>query len=277
MQNKHACLTPEIPVEASGKILFSLVDGIAHITLNRPECLNALDSEMIRALAAALERACDDGRTRVIVIAGVGKAFCVGGDINTFRHAVDDLPALLESLLGQLNAAILRMASSGLPIISVVNGPVGGGGIGLALCADYVLAAESMVLRCGYSAIGLTPDVGSAWFLTQRAGTVRARQLFYLNDMLGAHACRDLGVVDAVHPDAELMAAAHALAQKLSAGPKSVFARTKALIEATGMRSLSEHLDAEREYIMASAGESDAREGIQAFLEKRTARFSGST
>lgn len=274
MQNKHTDLVPEQPVEELAKVLFSLTDGIAHITLNRPGCLNALDGNMVRELAVAIERACDDSTTRVIMIAGAGKAFCVGGDINTFGHEVDNLPGPLESLLVQLNTALLRMASSGLPIISLVNGAVGGGGIGLALCADYVLAAQSMVLRCGYSAIGLTPDAGSAWFLTQRVGTVRAKQLFYLNDMLDARGCHELGIVDAVHPDPELAAAANTLAKRLSAGPKSVFARTKSLIEATGTRSLSEHLNAEREYIVASAGEPDAREGIRAFLEKRTACFS---
>jgi 2-(1,2-epoxy-1,2-dihydrophenyl)acetyl-CoA isomerase len=264
---------PDSRPPESPKILFSQDDGIARITLNRPKQLNALDAEMIHALAQALECACDDERSRVVLIQGTGKAFCVGGDINLFSQAIDDLPDLLDSLLRPLNAAIARVAASGLPIVSAVNGPVGGGGIGLALCADYVLAARSMALRCGYSAIGLTPDAGSARFLTLRAGPVRAKQLFYLNEMLDSAACLALGIVDAVHPDEELAAAAETLARRLRAAPKSALARTKALVEASAERSLPEHLAAERECMVASAREPDAREGIAAFLEKREARF----
>ncbi|MGB3423976.1 MAG: enoyl-CoA hydratase-related protein [Castellaniella sp.] len=265
--------TPDPQAPGSPKVLFRQDDGIARITLNRPRQLNALDAEAIHALAAAIEDACNDTRTRVVLIEGTGKAFCVGGDINLFSRAIDDLPSLLESLLQPLHAAIARLAASGLPIVSAVNGPVGGGGIGLALCADYVLAAQSMALRCGYSAIGLTPDAGSARFLTLRAGVVRAKQLFYLNEMLDAPACLALGIVDAVHPDEELAAAAQALARRLQAGPREPLARIKMLIETTGDRSLPEHLAAERECMVASSGEPDAREGITAFTEKRTARF----
>lgn len=257
----------------SPKILFNLDDGIARITLNRPEQLNALDAETIRALATAFERACDDERSQVVLIQGTGKAFCVGGDIHLFNQTIDGLPELLESLLQPLHAALARVVTSGLPIVSAVNGPVGGGGIGLALCADYVLAAQSMALRCGYSAIGLTPDAGSARFLTLRVGAVRAKQLFYLNEMLDSATCLALGIVDAVHPDENLGAAAQTLARRLRAGPRLALARTKALIETTGARSLLEHLTAEREYMVASAREPDAREGITAFLEKREARF----
>ncbi|MGB6008464.1 enoyl-CoA hydratase/isomerase family protein [Castellaniella sp.] len=271
MPDNQPIPTPQPP--DSPKILYSQDDGIARIILNRPKQLNALDAEAIHALAAALERACDDEHSRVVLIQGTGKAFCVGGDINLFQQTVDGLPALLDSLLQPLNAAIARVAASGLPIVSAVNGPVGGGGIGLALCADYVLAAQSMALRCGYSAIGLTPDVGSARFLTLRVGVTRAKHLFYLNEMLDAPACLALGIVDAIHPDEELAAAAEALARRLRAGPRAALARIKALVETTGARSLPEHLAAERECMVASAGEPDACEGIAAFTEKRAARF----
>jgi len=260
---------------AGASVLFELEAGVARITLNRPQRLNALDGDTIHALAATLQNACDDERTRVILIGGQGRAFCAGGDIDTFNDDIHTLPERLRTLLIPLNAALLKTVASGLPIVAAVNGPVGGGGIGLALCADYVLAARSMRLRCGYSAIGLSPDAGSAYFLAQRAGPVRARQLLFLNQALDVQACHQYGIVDEVYPDDELSDAAQALARRLSAGPKQVHARIKSLLGPFGTRPLAEHLQAELEAIAASAAHEDAREGIRAFLEKRPPQFSG--
>lgn len=258
---------------AAGKVVLECADGIGTLTLNRPDAGNALDPEMVQDLVAVINRVSDAPEIRVIVIRAAGKAFCVGGDINTFQQHQGRLPEFIDALLKPLNQSIARLAASGRPVVSVVNGAVGGGGIGLALCADFVLAAQSMKLRTGYSAIGLTPDAGSSWFLARRAGATRAAQLFLLNDPLAAEQCLAWGIVDAVHPDAELDEKARALALRLSAGPVRASARAKALVDAASRHDLEAHLQLERQYMVASGGEPDAREGVAAFLAKRPPRF----
>jgi 2-(1,2-epoxy-1,2-dihydrophenyl)acetyl-CoA isomerase len=141
------------------------------------------------------------------------------------------------------------------------------------LCGDIVLAAESMKLRGGYSAIGLTPDVGGSWFITRRAGAAKAKEVFLTNRPFTAAECRAIGLVDEVYPDHELQDKARALAQKLAQGPKQALARIKSLIEAAQHHGLHAHFDMERESMLASGATDDAREGIRAFLEKRAPKF----
>jgi 2-(1,2-epoxy-1,2-dihydrophenyl)acetyl-CoA isomerase len=160
-------------------------------------------------------------------------------------------------------------------VVSAIQGPVAGGGIGLALCADAVLAAEAMRLRGGYTGIGLTPDLGSSWFLARRAGPARAKEILLQNRTLGAAECLAWGLVDAVHPDTLLAAEAEALARRLAGGATLAFGRAKALVDGAAERTLAEHLVHERESMVASAGTEDAREGLAAFLEKRPPRFNG--
>ncbi len=254
-------------------VLSKLEDGVAHITLNRPDQANALDDATINALAAAINQACDDTGTRVVLLRAIGKTFCAGGDIRMFETRLDELAELLDNLLVPLNKALVRLQTSGLPVVSAINGPVGGGGIGIALCADFVLAADTMKLRCGYSAIGLTPDAGSSWFLAKRTGTVYAKQLFFMNTPLDAQACLQKGIVDAVYPAEQLLDEATALATQLAAAPKHVMQRTKFLVDSAGKLSFEKHLDAERRYMVASGGEAASHEGIKAFIEKRKAVF----
>lgn len=261
------------PDPVNDPVLCKLENGVAHITLNRPDDANALDVATINAFAAAINQACDDTSTRVVLLRAIGKTFCAGGDIHTFEEELDDLAELLDAIITPLHKALVRLNTSGLPVVSAVNGPVGGGGIGIALCADFVLAAETMKLRCGYSAIGLTPDAGSSWFLARRTGSVRAKQLFFLNTPLDAQACLQHGIVDAIYPAAQLLSEATTLANLLADSPKHVMERTKFLVESAGTHSFEKHLDAERRYMVASGGEAAAQEGIKAFIEKRKAVF----
>jgi 2-(1,2-epoxy-1,2-dihydrophenyl)acetyl-CoA isomerase len=250
-------------------------EGVARIVLDRPEQGNALDEGMKDGLAAAVERVRRDGAVRAVVLAATGKAFCVGGDIASMRGAGDDFPAWIGAMAGGLGDSVRALAALPVPVVSAVQGAVAGGGIGLALCADVVLAAESMRLRGGYTAIGLTPDLGASWFLTRRAGAARAKEIFFLNRALTAKECLDLGIVDGVHPDALLGAEADALARRLAEGATAALGRAKALVDGAGDRTLEAHLALERDSMIASARTEDSREGLAAFLEKRAARFSG--
>lgn len=250
-------------------------EGVARIVLDRPDQGNALDFPMKDALAAAVQRVRGDGSVRAVLLAATGKAFCVGGDIPAMREAGAKLPAWIGEMAQGLGESVRALSSLPVPVVSAVQGAVAGGGIGLALCADVVLAAESVRLRGGYTAIGLTPDLGASWFLARRAGVARAKEVFFQNRALTAKECLALGIVDAVHPDALLGAEADALARRLAGGATAALGRAKALVDGALDRSLEEQLALERQGMMASAATDDAREGLAAFLEKRSPAFSG--
>lgn len=247
--------------------------GVATIALNRPEKANALDPETSSAFIAAIDTVSEDRTVRVLLIHGTGKIFCAGGDIEAFTRNADRLPEFLTTMLTGLHGAMLKLASLRMPVITALNGPVGGGGIGIALCADYVLAAESMKLRGGYSAIGLTPDVGSSWFLTRRAGEAVAKDVFFRNRPYNASQCLFHGIVDAVHPDERLLDEARDMARQLAQAPVGALARIKQLVDGARQRTLVEHLAMEHEFMVVSGASPDAREGISAFMEKRMPVF----
>ncbi len=247
--------------------------SLAIMTFNTPERANVLDMAMARAFASAVERIAADASVRAVLITAAGRHFCAGGDINAFADTSRALPEILQELLDPVHDAMKALMQLPWPIVCAINGPVGGGGIGFALCGDLVLAAESMKLRGGYSAIGLTPDVGGSWFVTRRAGAAKAKEVFLTNRPFPAHECLSIGLVDAVYPDAELAHAARQLAQQLAHGPAQAQARIKALIEAAQQQPLHAHFDLEREHMLASGETADGREGIRAFIEKRAPKF----
>jgi len=172
-----------------------------------------------------------------------------------------------------VHAAMVVLRSFSFPVVCALNGAVGGGGIGLGLCGDLVLASSSMKLRGGYSAIGLTPDVGGSWFITRRAGAARAKEVFLTNRPFSAEECLRIGLVDAVHPDDELQAAALKLAHQLANGPAAAQARIKSLIDHASHRTLQQQLEAERDSIYTAGESADGKEGVRAFIEKRAPKF----
>lgn len=256
-------------------LYFDINNGVATITLSRTEQSNAINLAMVTAFANAVDEILNTTSVRVILLTGAGKNFCVGGDIRAFIEEREDLPSYVEAIIQPLNEALLKLADSDIPIISALNGAVGGAGIGLALIADFVLAAESIKLRCGYTAIGLTPDAGSSYLLANRVGTCRAKQLFISNVTLDAQKCLDLGIVDEIHPDAELTIRTNALIETTLSGPSKAFSRVKRLLDhSLAQRTLKNHLELEREFIVQSASEEDVQEGILAFTQKRKANYS---
>jgi 2-(1,2-epoxy-1,2-dihydrophenyl)acetyl-CoA isomerase len=256
-------------------VSYELSEGIARIVLDRPDQGNALDVAMKDALAAVVDRAGRDHGVRVVLLSAAGKMFCAGGDIAAMRSAGPDLSRWIDGMAGALGDLVLAITRLPVPVVSVVQGPVAGGGIGLALAADVVLAGESMRLRGGYTGIGLTPDLGTSWFLARRAGPARAKEILFHNRALTARECLDWGIVSAVHPDQLLAAEAEALARRLAGGATQSLGRTKALVDGALGRTLEEHLVRERESMVASGGTADAAEGVAAFLEKRAAKFRG--
>jgi 2-(1,2-epoxy-1,2-dihydrophenyl)acetyl-CoA isomerase len=267
----------ERPKEANvpEPVLYQSSGAVARIVLNRPDDANAIDALLARAFVAAVDAALGDASVRAILLTGAGRMFCGGGDIAAMSAAGGRLDVFLAGLIGSLNPAILRLATSPVPVVCAVNGPFAGGGIGLALCGDLVLAAESAKLRGGYTGIGLSPDVGASWFLTRRAGPARAKELLLTNRTLTARECLEWGIVNAVHPDDRLAEEADALARRLAEGATGALGRVKRLVDGAGGRSLEEHLAVERDGMIVSGRTEDAGEGVAAFLGKRPARFTG--
>ena len=248
--------------------------GVGTIVLNRPEQHNALGAANASALARAIDEVLK-AQPRVIVIKARGPIFCAGGDIQEFVQAGARLDEVVHSILEELLPCFLKLAQAPCPIVTVVGGPVGGAGVGLALCGDFVLASDTMKLRTGYAAIGLSPDVGASYFLARRVGAVRAQQWLMLSDAIDARHCLAAGAVDQVLPAAELDAAAQALVQRLCASAPASLAAMKRLTRETHSLTLQAYLSLEQQLLKACAGTADAREGTAAFVAKRKARFTG--
>jgi 2-(1,2-epoxy-1,2-dihydrophenyl)acetyl-CoA isomerase len=251
-----------------------VTDGIGRIVLNRVQHSNSISCKAGIAFAQAID-AIAQARPRVVLLTGRGKVFCAGGDIGEFRANAQVLDELVSEVLAALHPAMVRLATLPVPVVTAINGSVGGAGLGLALCGDFALASSSLKLRTGYAAIGLSPDAGSSYFLTRRVGTTRAKQLFFLSDAVSAQQCLEWGIVDAIFPDDKLMEEAQALCTRLAAAATGSLAAIKQLCDGAGQRTLPEHLALERALLEARARSRDAREGVSAFVERRAPRFEG--
>ena len=248
--------------------------GVARIVIDRPRQHNTLSVSAGEALARAIGDIAD-AAPRVVLVSGRGPVFCAGGDIAEFEANAGRLDGLVDRILTVLHPAIQRLAELPVPVVTAINGSVGGAGVGLALCGDFALASASMKLRTGYAAIGLSPDVGASYFLTRRVGTMRARQLFFTSETLDSGRCLHLGIVDAVHADDVLMAEAQSLCERLAAGAPGSFAAIKQLCIGAPSHRLADHLADEKSLLEARARSSDAQEGIAAFLARRPPVFGG--
>lgn len=255
-------------------VLCSIENRIARITLNRPDKGNGLNSEMAAGFAAAVESIAANPAVRVVIITGAGKRFCVGGDIEAFAANLDGMSGLIAGLVRDLGGAVARLAQLPVVVITALNGAVGGGGIGVALCADRVVAAESAKMGTGYSAIGLSPDVGASWQVTRRIGAARAKELFLTNRPVGAAEMLQLGLVNGVVPDAELAATVDRMAETLANAAHGSTLSILQLTDSAATNTLEQHLALEAKNMVAAAGTPDAREGVQAFLQKRKPTFS---
>lgn len=256
----------------SDLVLWKVRNGVGHMVLNQPERGNVISTAMAHNLKTVVERACN-ADIGALLISASGKQFCVGGDISEFGEHRERLAPLIDAMLDVLNPVMHQLASLPLPVISAVQGPVGGGGIGLALCADLVLASRHMFLRGGYSAIGLSPDLGVSAYLTRRAGAAKAKYILMSNRAIAAEDCLRMGLVDELHEPEQLLTAATALAEELAGGPTNSLAGIKNLCDSAHRQDLQQQLGAEREAMLACALSGNSLEGVTAFLQKRKPVF----
>ncbi len=248
-------------------------NGVATVLLNRPEAGNAIDDTLGSGLIRVVEQLEQARDVRAVVLTGSGTTFCVGGDMKASLSDFDRLPTTLAESLAALNRMISRLARLPVPVLAAVNGPLGGGGVGLALAADLVMASSTAKLRGGYTGIGLCPDVGTSWFLTRRVGVAKAKRVLFLNESLDAATCLEWGLFDFVHPPEQFPAEVDAMAHRLADGATGALGLTKRLLDAASENSLDAQLAAERDSMILAGHGIEVREGVTAFLEKRQPRY----
>jgi 2-(1,2-epoxy-1,2-dihydrophenyl)acetyl-CoA isomerase len=261
-------------------ILFTQTDGVATLTINRPERMNALHTGVIAEMIDAVDRVRDEGTARVLVLTGTGRAFCSGADLAGGGAIGGDAAAsgpldAGKSLETHFNPLLERLFALPVPLITVVNGVAAGAGCSYALAGDIVIAARSAYFLQAFVNIGLVPDVGSTWLLPRLVGKARAQAMMMLGERIPAETACDWGMIYKVVDDADLAAEAGAIAAKLAKGPTQTYALIRQGIRDSLDHTLTEALMTERRNQRKAGRSADFGEGVTAFLQKRPAAFTG--
>jgi 2-(1,2-epoxy-1,2-dihydrophenyl)acetyl-CoA isomerase len=250
--------------------------GIATITLNRPEKLNSFIGHMRRDLAEALEHAGSDRSIRVVILTGAGRAFCAGGDVKFMAELMERNDSEeFSRLLGAARRVVTSIRQMAKPVIAAVNGPASGAGCNLALACDLRVASSEASFSQSFAKVGLHPDWGGTFFLPRLVTPNKACEMFFLGDPISAEEALRLGIVNKVVAPDELEATVQSLAERLRDAPPLALAAAKQAIYMSGAAELDEMLRYETEAQMRCFGSHDGREGVRAFLEKREPRFTG--
>jgi 2-(1,2-epoxy-1,2-dihydrophenyl)acetyl-CoA isomerase len=255
-------------------ILFDVADGVATITLNRPAVLNAFNDVMIKETLDACKIAGKEDQVRCIVLTGSGRGFSSGQDLEDVQARGEDF-SFADHLRQGYHRLIKRMVTLEKPIIAAVNGIAAGAGCGVALAADLRVASDKASFMLAFSRVGLVPDSGTNWFLPRLIGYARAYEMAVTADRVAAPQALDWGLVNRVVPHEQLMEYAQAWALTLAKGATLAFGLTKRAMSNSWEMDLAEALTYES-YLQEVAGRSqDYHEGVQAFLDKREAKFEG--
>jgi 2-(1,2-epoxy-1,2-dihydrophenyl)acetyl-CoA isomerase len=247
--------------------------GIAVITLNTPDNMNALDAAMSEELDDVLLQCQEDDAVKVVIVTGRGKAFCAGGNVRAMAEAPDP-EKFLDELSGWIHKPVHRIYTMEKVVIAAVNGHAVGAGAGLAMACDLRYASKTATFNMGFMKVGLAPGVGT-YFLPRLVGAAKARELVFLSETIDAETAEELGLVNrAVEPE-KLMDTVADVAERIAEGPGLAIGRAKTLLRLSEKSLFEEHLAAERHMISISGATEDFREGVTAFMEKREPKFRG--
>lgn len=258
-------------------LLYSAENGVIRITFNRPEKLNSLDDETMNELHAAVSQIDADSSARVLVLSGMGRAFCAGQDLSdpVMQTVEGKLPDIGDLVERHFKPLVLRLQNLRVPTVAAVNGLAAGGGASIAFACDLVVATRSAYFLQAFSKIGLTPDTGSTWFLSRFVGAARARGLAMLAQKLSSEQAERWGLIWQSVEDDAFEEAVSSLVSELSQMPTKALVRTRQLIQAAGSHTLEQQLSMEAGSIREMGWSADYQEGLTAFFAKRPARFAG--
>ncbi|MGY3494306.1 enoyl-CoA hydratase-related protein [Bradyrhizobium sp. USDA 4502] len=262
------------------EVLHVIEDGVAIVTLNRPESMNSLNGALLGQLLELLPKLAGDESVGAVVLTGAGRAFCSGGDVKGMAQATGqpNFQPNFEESAAQLRAKmeisrILREMPK--PTIAMLNGAAAGAGLAIALACDLRFAAESARLVTAFVKVGVSGDFGGTYFLTRLVGTAKARELYFSSEPLSAKAAHESGVVNRVYPDAELREATLSYAKDLAKGPRVAVALMKQCLNLSETEPMSQLLDLEARNMTRARSTEDHREAAKAFVEKRAPVFRG--
>jgi 2-(1,2-epoxy-1,2-dihydrophenyl)acetyl-CoA isomerase len=258
-------------------ILVEKRDKIAKITLNRPNALNAFNDKMGEEFYAALKEAEIDAETRCLIITGAGRAFSAGEDVSGLkeRYGGGEHPSLGDHLRKKYHPMIAKIRNMEKPVVARLNGIAAGSGASIALACDIRIASEEAGLKQAFIGVGLVPDSGSSYFLTQTLGPGRALELIMTGRTVGAKEAETLGLVTKTVPSSELDKTVDEIAEKLANGPTKALGLSKRVVNQASRPELSDAMEYEAQNQDITGKTRDHIEAVQAFLEKRQPRFSG--
>ena len=257
-------------------ILFEIKEGVARLTLNRPDKLNSFNTLMHREIRECMKTVEHDSQVRCLLITGAGRGFCAGQDLGDRDVSPDaEMPDLGESIEKNYNPLLRRLKGLEKPVICAVNGVAAGAGANIALACDIVLAARSASFIQSFSKIGLVPDSGGTWSLPRLVGHARAMAMAMLGDKISAEQAEAWGMIWKCLDDDALQAEASQLANHLATQPTRGLGYIKRAIHAAATNNFDQQLDVERDLQRLAGRTDDYREGVSAFMNKRKPEFSG--
>ncbi len=258
------------------ELIETIEDGIATLTFNRPERMNALSTPIMEGLLYGLPRLAGDPAVKAVVLTGAGRAFCAGGDVKDMAQG-GEKPSAAEAtahLRSRMEVArILHVLPK--PTIAMINGPAAGAGLALALACDLRIAGVSARLVTAFVRVGFSGDFGGTYFLTRLVGTAKARELYFTGRPVDADEALSLGLVNRVVPDEELASVTMELARSLAQGPSIALGLMKRNLDCAEGGGLAELLDMEAAHQVQTGRTEDHREAAKAFVEKRAPIFTG--